>query len=506
MKSMIRRAALPAFVLCASAHVVGAATVTRVVPIVLDVTTDVARYTTELTLTNDTPAPVSVSALYTPSLGSRSGGGTVIETLGPGEQLRIPDVLSWLRTNDLSLPSVEVEPSQGGTLKLDFTGPSAEPARVWALARTGSDTRPPQPVGRSSVAYAAPLASEGASLQVVAGLRSNATDRSNVAVVNLSDQPVSFEMNVQSLTTFYVVFPVRGGTLNLPPWGWMQIDSAELLDANGIRDGYAYVSGPDGSRLYLYGVINDRVTNDGSFLAPIAGCSATEAFPAVEMSGFTTELTLTNPGRHVTAFHLDYVESASPRMGAGGGADETSDAFSQSIYSDMFNLLRDLHVSVGPSGAAGYAGVLSVTPFFGGMAMERVLSPSPAGGAFGVALPGACLTDAAADRAAIYGLVSNDTNRSNVAAFSLGGSVTLRLDVHDGLAGGVVRGAPVTISLGPSEWRQVNGILRSAGVTEGWVEITRESAAGSWSAYGVVNDGAYPGERTGDGAYVPMAR
>jgi len=242
-------------------------------------------------------------------------------------------------------------------------------------------------------------------------------------------------------------------------------------------------------------------------LAPIDGCGATETFPAVEMSGFTTELTLINPGDHVTAFHLDYVESASPGMGAGGGADETSDAFSQTIYPDMFNLLRDLHVTVGPSGAAGgYAGVLSVTPFFGGMAMERVLSPSPAGGAFGVALPGACLTDAATDRAAIYGLVSDDTNRSNVSVFSSGGSVTLRLDVHDGLAGGVVRGAPVTISLGPSEWRQVNGILRSAGVTEGWVEITRESAAGSWFAYGVVNDGAYPGERTGDGAYVPMAK
>jgi hypothetical protein len=116
------------------------------------------------------------------------------------------------------------------------------------------------------------------------------------------------------------------------------------------------------------------------------------------------------------------------------------------------------------------------------------------------------LTDAAADRAAIYGLVADNTNRSNVAVFSAGGSVALRLDVHDGLAEGAVRGAPVTISLGSSEWKQVNGILRSAGVTEGWVEITRESAGGSWFAYGVVNDGAYPGERTGDGAYVPMSK
>ena len=480
-----------------------AATVTRVVPIVLDVTTDTARYTTELTLTNDTPDAVTMSALYTPALGSKIGNGTVTDSLAPGEQRRIPDVLSWLRMKGLPLPPVEVESSQGGTLKLDFTGPSVEPARVWALARTGSDTRPPQPVGRSGVAYAAPVASEGASHQGVAGLRSNATDRSNLAIVNLSDQPVSFEVNIQSLVGSYVVFPVRGSTLNLPPWGWMQIDSAELLDANGIRDGYAYVSGPDGSRLYLYGVINDRVTNDGSFLAPIDGCGATAAFPAVETFGFTTELTLIQQGYQGTTFQLNYVESASPGMGAGGGANESSDAFSQTIYPNVFNLLRDSYVRVGPFGAAGYSGVLSVNPLFGGLAMERVLSPSPAGGAFGVALPGACLTNAATDRAAIYGLVANDTNRSNVAVFSLEGSVNLRVDVHDGLAGGVVRGAPMTISLGPLEWRQVNGILRSAGVAEGWVEITSESAAGLWFAYGVVNDGAYPGERTGDGAYVP---
>src|ERR1035437_9312513 len=86
-----------AFALALFAAPVNAATVTRVVPIVLDVATDTVRYTTELTLTNDTPAPVSMSVLYTPSLGMRRGGGTVQETLGAGEQKRIPDVLAWLR-------------------------------------------------------------------------------------------------------------------------------------------------------------------------------------------------------------------------------------------------------------------------------------------------------------------------------------------------------------------------------------------------------------------------
>jgi hypothetical protein len=52
----------------------------------------------------------------------------------------------------------------------------------------------------------------------------------------------------------------------------------------------------------------------------------------------------------------------------------------------------------------------------------------------------------------------------------------------------------------------VDGILRAAGVSNGWVEITRISGSAPWIAYGVINDGGNPGERTGDGAYVPMTK
>lgn len=31
-------------------------------------------------------------------------------------------------------------------------------------------------------------------------------------------------------------------------------------------------------------------------------------------------------------------------------------------------------------------------------------------------------------------------------------------------------------------------------------------ANGAWGAYGVINDGGNPGERTGAGAYVPMVK
>jgi len=43
------------------------------------------------------------------------------------------------------------------------------------------------------------------------------------------------------------------------------------------------------------------------------------------------------------------------------------------------------------------------------------------------------------------------------------------------------------------------------GVKNGWVKINRTSGLGAWGAYGVVNDGSAPGQRTGDGAYIPSS-
>jgi hypothetical protein len=511
MKSMVRRTALIAFVLCFSAQVVGAATVTRVVPIVLDVMTDAARYTTELTLTNDTPDAVTVSALYTPALGSKSGNGTVTDRLGPGEQRRIPDVLSWLRTNGLLLPSAEVEPSQGGTLKLDFTGPSAEPARISALARTGSDTRPPQPAGRAGTAYAAFLLEEAASSAWVYAV-SNGTDRTNVAIVNASGVPVTFDASVQDLSQRGVLFYkiVQGATL--PAWGWMQIDSPTLLEANGSRAGSVDISasGP----IYVYAVINDRATNDGSFVVANSPVHDGSGFTiAVETPGFVTEAALFSSGSpsSVNGVDLSFTDALGPVPGGRAETVIPPPFYGVEFVPNVIDRLRASRGSTLGSFATGpYGGILEVTYLSGGGSLVRTVAPSPAGGRFGVHIPSVRLSDATLDHASVYGLVADETNRSNVAIGSVEPSgptwVRLRLTVHDGDAGGAVRGAPIDVDLLAGGWRQVNGILRTAGVRNGWVEVSRIAGSGYWFAYGVVNDGAYPGERTGDGAYVPMAR
>ena len=54
-------------------------------------------------------------------------------------------------------------------------------------------------------------------------------------------------------------------------------------------------------------------------------------------------------------------------------------------------------------------------------------------------------------------------------------------------------------------FRQINAILgkHAPGTTQGYVRIRKVSGGNPFLAYGVVNDGGAPGQRTGDGAYIP---
>ncbi len=67
-------------------------------------------------------------------------------------------------------------------------------------------------------------------------------------------------------------------------------------------------------------------------------------------------------------------------------------------------------------------------------------------------------------------------------------------------------GAPVSVALLPGDWAQPQDFFKSSGIANGWVKVTRMSGTAPWIAYSVINDGGNPGERTGDGAYVPMVK
>ena len=57
-------------------------------------------------------------------------------------------------------------------------------------------------------------------------------------------------------------------------------------------------------------------------------------------------------------------------------------------------------------------------------------------------------------------------------------------------------------------WRQLNSILatHAPGTTEGYVWIEQFRGNNPFLAYAVVNDGGAPGERSGDGAYLPARK
>jgi hypothetical protein len=137
----------------------------------------------------------------------------------------------------------------------------------------------------------------------------------------------------------------------------------------------------------------------------------------------------------------------------------------------------------------------------------RTSSLSSAGGEYGVFYPAVSSNQTFSDSAFVLGLKADANDRSNVAAINTGdpgsGSITLEFQVLDGSNGGSVAGLPLSVTLNPGDWVQPPGFFAAANLPNGYVRIRRTAGTAPWYAYGVINDGGSPGQRTGDGSYVP---
>jgi len=483
---------------------------TLVVPVVLDVRSGTAWYRTELTLTNRGTTPVDLTLAYRGSLGGVSG--SVVETLPAGTQRTVPDAIARLRDGGLPFPPSSSGASQAGTLTI--TLPDFAAATVGVVARTASETGPPQPAGRAGLAYpAVPRARWATTEAVVYGLRANERDRSNLAVYNPSTSPVTLRVTAWSGSGDGREAVVADAEA-LEPGAWKQYDG--ILSRAGFENGWVVVRKLSGDAFGAYGVVNDNGTNDGSFLDPVveAPVRARLVVPVlVETPAFRTELVLTNRGTSPAVLTLTYRESLAPDLGTGGVVTLTLNPREQRIVPEALRALRALGLAVGVEGAASYAGSLAVTATGVAeprdlFAAARVASLSPATGSFGVFLPGLPDGAAASAEAWVMGLHSDVESRSNVAVLHAGEAgappLTLQVQVFDGERGGAAAGPPETLSLEAGGWRQLTDPLRARGVASGWARIQRTAGTSPWLAYGVVNDGAAPGDRTGDGAYVPM--
>ncbi len=286
-------------------------------------------------------------------------------------------------------------------------------------------------------------------------------------------------------------------------------DGGWLAEKAGVEVGIdARVVRFDGGKLWA------GTAGNGLFVASIY--PSVKTVPVVlDVAGsagahFRSDLTIGN--RSSVALSAIVLFTGAPDFPASGSGSTTVSIapHSELQATDALQFLRDRGVGVG---AAPAAGTLSVYTDVGQgpadgtqslYALSRTYT-TDASGSYGVFLDAPSDLDAAEGAGFVYGLRSvAGVSRSNLALAHLPGRgaypLGLEVQVYD--QSGAAAGAPIPVSLLPGQWRQLNGVLLTAGLAEpayGYAKITRTSGVGAWTAYGVVNDA-----KTSDGSILPL--
>ena len=463
-------------------------------------------FTSELTLTNRGSKTAAVKYTYTASIGT--GSGTALDFVWPGAQQVIPDAIAYLTALGVPIGSG----SAGGTLAVDFSNlSSASDAAVTVRVSTPVE----EGSGRAGVAYLG-LNPEGllTGPAFITGLRQNSRDRSNVAVQNAGDA------NGGSITLRVTVFSGDSASAGrnmvlpdrtLPPGGFYQYNG--ILSMAGFDNGYVKVERVEGTApFYAYGVINDNFNSDGSFVFPVREDSLVgkrgQTLPVIiETGAFNSELTVTNFSPVSKTVDFRFVAEAVE-------TDDDTAVFSlelkageQRILPRVIDWLRQQEVAgIGPANRA-FVGALFATVAgedMSGMVIgARTGAPDKRGGQYSLFYNGVPYGLASIDSAWVYGLQHNEENRSNLALVNTGevddSSSTFEIDIYDG--SGDMQPRTRSVTLGPRRWDQVNGILGNR--SQGYVQVRKVSGNNPFITYGVINDGGKPGQRSGDGAYLP---
>ena len=468
------------------------------VPIVLDADgANGAHFVSELTLGNrgTTDASVDVTFTAASALGS-TGSGTFATTVPAGRQLVYADALGWLRQNGLSIPLGD----QGGTLRLAYSGLSSSDV-AFASIRTLAVL----PEGSAGLAY--PALSPEETLDAPAalyGLREDSSFRSNLALMNAGDPVMGNDITLR-VTVFNGAAGANTSSvlpeITLAPGQWTQLNG--VLVSVGYANGWATVERASGAdSFYAYAVVNDNVTGDGSFVSPESvGLKTDERLlpAAVHTGSFVTELALTNPGSSPVRLSFRSIST---------GNDVILQPGEQRFIPDVLTYL-------GLSSGAGALQILSdsgVVPFH---ASARTFSAAPDGGTFSVSYPALAPAAAASSEAWVFGLKQDGMTRSNLAVGvadpPTGGPsgnnppMLLSVDFFDGDTGLLAGTRDVTLNATVPDWIQLDAPLSTLGVRNGYARVSsRPGSFGSFFVYGVVNDGALPGQGTGDGSYLAM--
>jgi hypothetical protein len=477
------------------------------VPIVLDVHgVGDSHYTSELTLTNRSSHDASVRLTYTGAADLGGGSGTATIVLPAGKQRIEGDAIATLKALGVSIPD---SGSRGGTLTVGFSG-------VSSVSEAAATVRTTTPVvnGQAGLAYPGIQGWRGLTgPSYLCGLRENGTDRSNVALQNAgspSDGAITLRVTVQSGdSAASVVLP----DVTLAPGGFKQINS--ILGTNGMANGYVKVERIAGTAPYFaYGVINDAVNSDGSFVPPQPETTAAVTgltLPVVIEAGvYTSELVVTNWSSRQRTLTLSFVSDQIDRSDHTAFTTLVLGPKGQAILPNVFQYFRDRSApGVGPAGS-GYVGALFVTAADGdvqGLFVGARTSSPGGGGRYGLFYPATPFGQGKSDVAWICGLQQNDTSRTNLAIVNTGeagsGDDVFAIDVYEGATGRLVH-TESGITVGAKRWWQQNTVLASyaPGVTDGYAAVRRVGGSNPFLAYGVINDGGVPQKRSDDGAYL----
>ncbi|MDE2965617.1 MAG: fibronectin type III domain-containing protein [Acidobacteriota bacterium] len=462
-------------------------------------------FTSEMTLTNRGTTTATIRYTYTASFGG--GTGTAVDSLGAGRQRIVPDAIDYLTSLGIPIGGG----SAGGTLLVDFSNlSSAADAAVTLRVSTPVE----EGRGRAGLSYVG-LSPEGllTGSAVIAGLRQNSQDRSNLAVQhagNSDDGAITLRVTVFSGDS-----ATPGSSLQLPdrdldPGGFHQYN--QILNTAGFANGYVRVERVSGSApFYVYGVINDNFNSDGSFVFPVTESSLVgttgQTLPVIiETGNFQSELTVTNFSTSNKTVDFSFVADGVDR------GDDTAEvslelkAGQQQILPGIVEELRGRETAgIGPANRA-YVGALFARPAEGDLSGivigARTGAPDNRGGQYSLFYNGVPDGSASVESAWIYGLQQNTENRSNLALVNTGeiddSSSTFEITIYDGSGESQPRTKSVT--LGPRRWTQQNGILGR--ISQGYVQVRKVSGNNPFVTYGVINDGGRPGERSGDGAFL----
>ena len=463
-------------------------------------------FTSELTLTNRGDEEVKLDYTYTAHRGG--GSGKTSDVLAPGMQKIETDALTYLRGLGIAIPETG---NRIGTLRVEARLGS----EVEAVVRTTTVV----PDGRAGLAYLGVAEEEGFTEAVyLCGLRQNSRDRSNVAFQNMGAEE---EGAITVRTTVYSgdvsdTSPRVLEEATLEPGGFHQYSG--LLGVLGVpAQGYVRVERVEGTApFYAYGVINDQANSDGSFVFPVAASSlegtAGQTLPViVETSEFTSELMVTNFSEEPRRLDFQFVAEGIEADDKTVGFSMELEAGEQQIIPELVEELRREEMAGLGTTRGFYLGPLLVTAEEGdlsGIVIGVRTGSQGGGGQYSVFYNAVPEGEAFTKEAWVEGLQQNEENRSNLALVNTGevdGSPSVfHLEIYDGETG-LLAETVVTKPIAARGWHQINGILGSYApeTRQGYIRIEKVSGENPFLAYGVVNDGGAPGERSGDGAYLP---